>query len=93
MFFLLERARDGTEAFSALLERGIVLVEFSFARHRAETLRLMRRYSDTPMSITDACLVRMTEQIDEAAVFTTDSDFRTYRKSGRQVIPLITPSG
>lgn len=90
-FFLLERAQEGKQALGALLERGIVLVEFSFALARAETLRLMRRYNDTPMSFADACLVRMAEQIDGAAVFTTDSDFRTYRKNGRQVIPLITP--
>ncbi len=90
-FFLLERARDGKQALTALLDRGIVLVEFSFATQRAETLRLIRRYNDTPMSFADACLVRMAEQIDGAIVFTTDADFRTYRKNGRQMIPLIMP--
>ncbi len=90
-FFLLERAREGKQALSALLERGIVLVEFSFALQRAETLRLIRRYNDMPMSFADACLVRMAEQIDAATIFTTDADFRTYRKNGRQMIPLITP--
>ena len=90
-FFLLERARDGKEALSAVLERGIVLVEYSFALQRAETLRLIRRYGDTPMSFADACLVRMAEQMEGAVVFTTDGDFRTYRKNGRQVIPLIMP--
>ncbi len=90
-FFLLERAREGKQALSALLERGIVLVEFSFALQRAETLRLIRRYNDMPMSFADACLVRMAEQIDAATILTTDADFRTYRKNGRQMIPLITP--
>lgn len=90
-FFLLERARDGKEALSAVLERGLVVVEFSFALQRAETLRLIRRYNDTPMSFADACLVRMSEQNDGSVVFTTDSDFRTYRRNGRQVIPLVTP--
>ncbi|MDQ2918797.1 MAG: PIN domain-containing protein [Verrucomicrobiota bacterium] len=90
-FFLLEGAASGKENFSAILERGLVLVEFSFATQRAETLRLIRRYSTTPMSLANACLVRMAEQIDSAAVFTTDRDFRIYRKSGRQVIPLVMP--
>ncbi len=90
-FFLLARAREGKQALGALLERGIVLVEFSFALQRAETLRLIRRYNDMPMSFADACLVRMAEQIDAATIFTTDADFRTYRKNGRQMIPLITP--
>jgi uncharacterized protein len=89
--FLLERARDGKEALCGLLERGIVVMDFSLAGQLAETLRLIRRYHDTPMSFADACLVRMAEQTADAVVLTTDSDFRTYRKNGRQVIPLIMP--
>ena len=89
--FLLERAQNGKEALCGLLERGIIAVNFSFAGQLAETLRLIRRYHDTPMSFADACLVRMAEQTDHAAVFTTDSDFLTYRKNNRQVIPLIMP--
>jgi len=46
---------------------------------------------DRPMSLADACLVRMAELYDEAAVLTLDSDFTIYRKNGRQVIPLIAP--
>src|SRR2546423_4126149 len=90
-FFLLEKAPGGKEALSGLLERAIINVDFSFAEQLAETLRLLRRYQDTPMSFADACLVRMAEQVQDAVVFTTDTDFRTYRKNGRQIIPLITP--
>lgn len=90
-FFLLERARDGKEALCGLLERGILLVDFSFTRELTATLHLVRRYDDTPMSFADACLVRMAEQHADAIVLTMDSDFRTYRKNGRQVIPLIMP--
>jgi predicted nucleic acid-binding protein len=89
--FLLEGARDGKEALCGLVERGIVVVRYSFDDELTETLRLIRRYNDTPMSFADACLVRMAEKSDGAVVFTTDSDFRTYRKNGRQVIPLIIP--
>ena len=46
---------------------------------------------DRPMSLADACLVRMAELYDEAAVLTLDSDFTIYRKNGGQVIPLIAP--
>jgi len=75
----------------ALLERGIITVDFSMAHHLVETLHLIRRYKDTPMSFADACLVCMAEIHNEAVVFTTDSDFTTYRKNGRQTIPLIAP--
>jgi predicted nucleic acid-binding protein len=90
-FFLLEKAPGGKEALCGLLERAIITVEFSFAEQLAETIRLLRRYQDTPMSFADACLVRMAEQVQNAVVFTTDADFRTYRKNGRQIIPLIMP--
>ena len=91
-FFLLERATEGKDRLASILERGIIVADFSFADHRQETLRLLRRYDDTPMSLADACLVRMAELHDDAVVFTTDSDFRAYRKNGRQAIPLILPS-
>ena len=91
IFFLLERAQNGKESLCRLLERKVIRVDFSATAHLAETLRLIRRYNDLPMSFADACLVRMAEQINGAAILTTDSDFRTYRKNGRQVIPLMMP--
>jgi predicted nucleic acid-binding protein len=90
-FFLLDRAHGGREALCALLERSIIRVDFSLDEQMAEALRLLRRYHDTPMSLADACLVRMAEQFHDAIIFTTDTDFRTYRKNGRQIIPLIMP--
>jgi uncharacterized protein len=90
-FFLLERTREGKQALCALLERKVILLRFSMEDEVTETLRLLRRYDDIPMSLADACLVRMAERIPDATVFTTDSDFATYRKHGRQIIPLITP--
>ena len=42
-------------------------------------------------SFANACMVRMSELHPESRVFTTDSDFKTYRKNGRQTIPLLAP--
>ena len=44
-----------------------------------------------PMSLADACLVRMTEMIADPFVVTTDSDFLIYRRNGRQAIPCALP--
>jgi hypothetical protein len=44
------------------------------------------------MSLADACLVRMSELLDEAAVVTIDEDFHVYRRHGRQAIALISPT-
>ncbi len=54
--------------------------------------RLMRRYANVPMSLADACLVRIIERTENASLLTLDSDFRIYRQKGRRLIPLITPA-
>lgn len=53
---------------------------------------LMERYADTPMSLADACLVRLTERLPDCKLFTLDADFEHYRRNGRQVIPLLRPA-
>jgi len=90
-FFLLERAGQGKEHLCALIGRGVVRLNFSMDQNLTDVLRLIRRYHDTPVSLADACLVRMAEMHGNATVFTTDSDFQTYRKNGRQSIPLMKP--
>ena len=90
-FFLLERTPSGKKVFSALLERGIIKVDFSLRDQLGDTLRLIQQYRDTPMSFADACMVRMSELHPNSAVFTTDTDFKTYRRNGRQAIPLLAP--
>ena len=44
------------------------------------------------MSLADACLVRMTETLDDPLLLTTDTDFRVYRRHGRQAVPCVMPS-
>jgi len=89
--YLLGGGSRTIEGLFGLLERSVLKVEFRLgAEHRA--LRaLMRRYADVPMSLADACLVRMSELSDDASVLTLDSDFRIYRRLGRRTIPLIAP--
>jgi len=67
--------------------------KFSFAEDQQAILVLMDKYGDVPMSLADACLVRMTETVDEPLLVTTDQDFRVYRRHGRQMIPCLMPGG
>lgn len=53
---------------------------------------LMQRYAGTPMSLADACLVRLTERLPDCRLFTLYSDFEHYRRNSRQAIPLLRPS-
>ncbi len=81
----------GTSGLSALLRRRSVLVAFDLASGLEPVLKLMQKYSDVPMSLADACLVRMTETFADPVVLTTDYDFRIYRRHSRHVVPCVTP--
>lgn len=52
---------------------------------------MVELYADVPMSLADACLVRMAELHAQSKVFTLDQDFRIYRKHSRHVIPVLIP--
>ena len=91
-FFLLRGDVRGRTALMESICRGVVEVPFRFAGETDAVTRLVRRYSDAPMSFADACLVRLAEQFGGSRVFTLDCHFRVYRFHGRQVIPLINPT-
>lgn len=89
--FLLRAEPRGGDALLELVERGLLVCSFHLDEGVEHVRRLMKRYRDVPMSFADACLVRMTEERRASTVLTLDSDFRRYRRLGRQVIPLISP--
>jgi hypothetical protein len=63
-----------------------------FPQEQDAVLALMRKYAHLPMSVADACLVRMMGLLPGSVVLTTDADFRVYRRNGRQVVPCVLPS-
>jgi predicted nucleic acid-binding protein len=69
----------------------VIRVAFDLAAEQAPVAALLRQYADVPMSLADACLVRMSELAGESVVFTIDSDFRVYRRHRRQKVPLRMP--
>jgi predicted nucleic acid-binding protein len=89
--FLLQSDDASIEPILRLFERRIVRLAFALDDHRPDVVRLLRKYADQSMSLADACLVRMAELTDSSQVFTTDADFRVYRRKGRHVIPLLAP--
>jgi predicted nucleic acid-binding protein len=89
--YLVSRLHNGPRRFFELLGSGLLDIEFALLAECEALRKLIHKYADLPMSLADACVVRMTEQSDGAVVFTTDPDFPAYRKNGRQLIPLIMP--
>jgi len=87
--FLVERSgRPGTLVLDYLATRIQIGLQLE---PEMETVRaLMRRYQNVPMSLADACLVRLAE-ITSLPICTLDTDFAIYRADGRRALALITP--
>lgn len=81
----------GHPALAALLRRRAVILAFDLSNELDRVMTLMQKYTGVPMSLADACLVRMTETLANPLLLTTDADFRIYRRHGRQTIPSVTP--
>ena len=81
----------GAPWLRTFLRRGSLRLAFDLDGQLEPVLKLMEKYADVPMSLADACLVRMTETFSDSLVLTTDADFRLYRRHARQVVPCSLP--
>jgi predicted nucleic acid-binding protein len=88
---LLRRGRINPDHLLGLVEQGALVVRFDLMAEMKEVRRLIRRYENVPMSLADACLVRMCELEQKVKVFTVDSDFTVYRMNGKKLIPVMMP--
>lgn len=82
----------GAPVIGALVRRRALVAAFHLDNDLDPVLKLLQKYADVPMSLADACLVRMTETLPDPVILTTDSDFRIYRRHSRQVVPCLVPS-
>jgi len=89
--FLLSTINKGEEIVFKLLSQEKIKISFRLDQELESVRQLMEKYCSVPMSLADACLVRMSEIYSNSVVFTLDSDFRIYRKNKKQVINLIIP--
>lgn len=89
--FLLARNGCSPARLLTMIERGALRLDFALAREAGLIRDLMDHYGNVPMSLADACLVRMSEKHERCRVFTLDSDFEIYRRHRRRSIPLLIP--
>lgn len=90
--FLLRRTHAGQEIIMSLISDGIIQIDFSLEAHADVLKVLIAQYASVPMSLADACLVRMAELRRGGTVMTFDSDFKIYRINRNKPIPLIMTS-
>ena len=89
--FILRRQRGGAEAVMGLVERGVLKCTPIIDREVKLLTRLLGRYANVPMSLADACLVRLSELHPGSAVLTLDRDFKIYRRHSRETIRTVMP--
>lgn len=90
--FLLGRYENGAVNVLKLLENELLAIPFRLEHETSAIKDLLSKYSDIPMSLADACLVRMAEQFTNSVVLTLDQHFKIYRKNKRKIIPTILPN-
>jgi len=89
--FLTHKLLGHSDLLIEMVENDLLHLDFDLKREISAVRNLMRHYADVPMSLADACLVRMSELHADGVVLTTDSDFAIYRKHRRQTIPTLMP--
>ena len=89
--YLTRQTPGARVALIEMVGEGFLTIGMAVADHHSALLAMVRRYADVPMSLADACLVRLAELFPQSPVLTLDSDFSVYRKNGRQVIEVLRP--
>lgn len=89
--FLAYRTLGSGDSVLEFIQTGAVKLDFNLAAEVDPVKTLMSRYANVPMSLADACLVRMSELYQDSLVLTTDSDFTIYRRHKNQPIQTLMP--
>ena len=81
----------GRLALRTAVRRGAIRLAATITEETPSVLDLLDKYEDVPMSVADACVVRLTETLPDPLVLTTDTDFKVYRRHSRKVVPCLLP--
>ena len=92
-WFLLRAIRGAGEDVVANVARGNFELRFELKKSVIAVLALMHKYRDVPMSLADACLVQMADELDTGDILTLDSDFQHYRWRKNKRFNLLIPLG
>jgi predicted nucleic acid-binding protein len=90
--YLVSSMSGAVQSLMEYVERRLIQCPFRIDVEATSLRRLMAKYRNLPMSLADACLVRMSELHQDSKVITFDNHFTIYRKHGRQAIPTLMPS-
>ncbi|HWD59781.1 MAG TPA: PIN domain-containing protein [Stellaceae bacterium] len=86
--------RNGQEPLRVirLVSSGVVRIGLDVGEEITVIEAAMQRYANVPMSLADACLVRLAET-RRLPICTLDSDFTIYRTRSGRAFDLVSPPG
>ena len=88
--FLMRKVHAaGPAEVVALGRRGVYNIAISVEEHWTNIEVLLRKYSNRPISLADACLIRCAEIHEEARLLTFDGDFSVYKWSRTRKFELV----
>lgn len=90
--YLVRDLPGGIAVVLESLRCGMGTASFALEHEVSAIAALSAEFANVPMSLADACLVRMAELNGGYSVLTLDNDFRIYRMHRRHVIPTIMPA-
>ncbi|HKS90256.1 MAG TPA: PIN domain-containing protein [Stellaceae bacterium] len=88
--FLVVRNGQRPTLVLDLIGIGVVRLDFDVQDELAAVRTLIERYANVPMSLADACLVRLAEMTG-LPICTLDDDFAIYRTRSGRALRLIMP--
>lgn len=90
--FLLQDIYQGEDTILKFINSQKLQIPFQLNQESPTIQALMQKYRSIPMSLADACLVRMTELYPDSTLLTLDSDFQIYRRNKNKPIAFISPN-
>ena len=78
-FLIGKASRAAPEWVLQLGQQGFYRIAFDLKSHEASLRSLLKKYRSRPISLADACLIRLAEIQNESRIVTFDSDFQIYR--------------
>jgi predicted nucleic acid-binding protein len=87
--YLLRAVRGAGDAVLANVEEGVFQIPFQLGGSIGSVRSLMKRYTDVPMDLADACLVHLAGELDTGRILTLDRDFEVYRWKRNRAFEIL----
>jgi predicted nucleic acid-binding protein len=87
--YLLRGIKGAAQAVVENVHRNIFLVPFQLTGSAQRIAKLLKKYSDIPMDVADACLVELATEYQSGQILTLDSDFEIYRWGKNRPFELL----